>query len=220
MLHFILSFLKDVGYFWRLEIILKGKEWFMCYTCELLHAPNTLLCITCQLMYQPFYQCSRQDLKELFPTKTSLWIFQIFSPGIWYYQVWQCAAHGEKKIHPALKCFSCPLYQSFFAFVKFRPHVCVSEIRLCMWRARCGCIYFSKEQSSPDIVLYVGRNDGMAICLPIKKIIVSQRPGKLICSCSLPHLCLKGERKSLCCSGTWFSRSSLTWESVICFNIR
>lgn len=118
LLHCILSFLRDVRYFWRLGIILKGKEWFMCHTCELLHAPNTLLCITCQLMLQPFYQCSRQDLKELFPTQTSLWIFQIFSPGIWYYQVWQCAAHGEKiiKIHPILKSFSCPLYQSFFCF--------------------------------------------------------------------------------------------------------
>lgn len=101
----------------------------------------------------------------------------------------------EKKIHSILKSFSCPLYQSCFAFVKFRPHVCVSEISLSMWRARGGCIYFSKEQSSPDILFYVGRNDGMAICLLIK-IIVSQRPGNLICICSLSHLWLgKGEKK-------------------------
>lgn len=121
-----------------------------------------------------------------------------------------------KEIHPTLKSFSCPLYQSCFAAVKFRPCVCVSEISLSM----CGCIYFSKEQSSPDILLYAGRKDVMAICLLIK-IIVSQRPGNLICIYSLSHLWLgKGERKSLCYSETWFSRSSLTWESVICFNIR
>lgn len=93
------SFLKDVRYFWRLEIVLKSQEWFMCCTCALLRAPSTLQCIPCQLMHQPFYQCTRQDLKELFPTKSSLWIFQIFSPGTWYYRVWQHAAR-EKETTP------------------------------------------------------------------------------------------------------------------------
>lgn len=59
-----------------------------------------------------------------------------------------------------LKLLSVPDIVHFllFAFVKSSPHVLLSEISHSILKAWYSCIFFSKEQSSPDILLYVGRN--------------------------------------------------------------